>query len=761
MAAARKQKKVKEFEDLAPPEDRPAAGQVELEHRILEYVASTEYQPMKPRGLARAMGIARDEYGKFHDAVRGLMKAGRLVMGYGEAITAPAPVGRIQGVYRANPRGFGFVVPEDSTVHADLFIPPGQSLDAITGDTVLAQIVRKKQGPRLLLEGRIVEVVERASNRFVGELEKENGQHFVWPDGNSLRVPIFVGDVAAKAAKPGDQVVVEIVQYPSATTQARGVIVEVLGKTGDPGVDVRSIIWQHHLPDAMPEEALDEARQAIRRFDPDAQRTERLDLTSETIITIDPVDARDFDDAISLERRDDGTWELGVHIADVSFFVPEGGPLDAEARKRGNSTYFPRHVIPMLPEILSNGVCSLQEGEPRLTKSAYIRYDSGGKVLGARFANTLISSAQRLHYVQAQQIIDGDPDAREGIGEHVVQLCQDMDELARVIRKRRLQHGMLVLDMPEVELVLDDENRVIDAAPADASFTHTIIEMFMVEANEAVARLFEGLQVPALRRVHPDPDDPDLQQLRQFLAVMGHKFPARSNRQAIQKLLDSVRGKPQSYAVNLAILRSMEKAEYSPKALGHYALASSAYCHFTSPIRRYPDLAIHRLLDLHLAGKLKTKAQRKNAPSEEVLTELGKHCGYTERRSEAAERELRMVKVLELLSQRVGDTIEGVVTGVANFGVFIEVRKFLVEGLVRFNELPDDWWEINQKAGAVVGQRTGRRIAMGDVVTAKIINVDIPARQLDLSMADEQPQQRPRAKARTSPGKRRRKTRAK
>ena len=664
------------------------------------------------------------------------MKAGRLVIGYGEAVTLPASLGRIEGVYRANPRGFGFVIPDDPSVHGDLFIPPGAALDAITGDVVRAEAVRKKKEGRTLLEGRIVEVVHRADNRFVGELVAEGGKYFVMPGGNTLHAPIFLSDISAKAAKPGDQVVVEIVQYPSATQTARGVILEVLGKTGDPGVDVKSIIWQHHLPDVMPEEAYEGARQAIQAFDPEVERTNRLDLTAETIVTIDPVDARDFDDAISLKQEPDGTWELGVHIADVSFFVKPGGALDDEAKKRGNSAYFPRYVIPMLPEILSNGVCSLQEGEPRLTKSAFIRYDSHGKVLGSRFANSIISSAKRLHYVQAQKIIDGDATAGNGIDEKVLRLLRDMDKLAKIIRQRRLLEGMLVLEMPEVELVLDDENHVIDAVPADSSFTHTIIEMFMVEANEAVARLFDGLGVPAIRRIHEDPDDTDMQQLRQFLKIMGYKVAGAADRKTIQKLLDQVRGKPQSYAVNISILRSMQKAEYSPRLIGHYALASAHYTHFTSPIRRYPDLSIHRLLDLFLAGELKSKAQRRNAPSEEELVQLGKHCSYTERRAEAAERELKTLKVLELLSDRVGETVEGVVTGVASFGVFIELRKFLIEGLVRFNELPDDWWEINQKAGAVVGQRSGRRIAIGNVVQAKIINVDLPARQLNLSMAD-------------------------
>jgi len=717
-------------------DDSGASSQ--LQQRILEYIAGSGYEPKKLRPLARAMGVAQSEYGRFRDAVKALAKSGRIVLGRGNAIMPPAATGKIVGTYRANPRGFGFVVPEDPTVHGDLYVPPGKALDAITGDVVVARVLRRKRKGRALYEGQITEVLERGASQFVGLLQETDGQHFVIPDGNALHTPIFVGDVTAKAAKEGDQVVVEIVTYPAPGRPARGVIVEVLGKRGDPDVDVLSVIRQYHLPDEFSQETLQEARRIVRDFDVEAELPDRLDLRSETIITIDPADARDFDDAISLKRLKDGTWELGVHIADVSRFVIEGGPLDQEAQQRGNSAYFPRFVVPMLPEVLSNGLCSLQEGEPRLTKSVFIQYDAAGRVVGQRFANSVISSTKRLTYEQAQAILDGKSADPAEFPPAVVDLLKNMEHLAKVIRKRRIKEGMLVLEMPEVELVLDDEGRVIDAAPADDAFTHTIIEMFMVEANEAVARLFDQLDVPILRRIHPEPEDPDMLQLRQFLQVLGYKLPADLQRRAIQRLLDSVRGKPQSYAVNLAVLRSMQRAEYSPKNLGHYALASKHYCHFTSPIRRYPDLTVHRLLDRYLRGRLRSKADRAEASSYEQLEGLGRHCSYTERRAEDAERELRTVKVLELLAQRIGETIEGVVTGVTSFGIFVQCRKFLIEGLVRFEELPDDWWEISQRAGAVVGARTGRRFQIGDLVQAKIVNVNVPARQLDLSMAEEE-----------------------
>jgi len=736
----------------------------EIETRILQYISSSEYRPKRVRALARSMGIPDQEYGRFRDAVKALMKSGRLVVGRGNAVLPPPLTGKIVGVYRANPKGFGFVVPEDPTSHADLYIPPGKAMDAITGDVVLAEVVRKRRGRKGLYEGRIVEILQRGQNRFVGELQKEDRKYFVVPDGKTLHSPIMVSDVTAKAAKPGDQVVVEIISYPAPGKPARGVIVEVLGKRGDPGIDIKSIIRQYHLPEEFPEEVLQEARQIVSRFDPEAHLPERLDLRNETIITIDPADARDFDDAISLRKLPDGTWELGVHIADVSAFVTEKSALDEEARNRGNSVYFPRYVIPMLPEVLSNGLCSLQPGEPRPTKSVFIRYDEKGKVLSQRFANSVITSAARLTYEDAQAMIDGNLEAVRNFPPEVIHLVQDMALLARRIQQRRLRRGMLSLDIPEVELILDGNGKVIDAKPADTSFSHTVIEMFMVEANEAVARLLDRLDVPFLRRVHPEPAEPEMQQLRQSLQVLGYRLPAEVDRRSLQKLLDAVRGKPESYAVNLAVLRSMQQAEYSPERIGHYALASEHYCHFTSPIRRYPDLTVHRLLDRYLAGRLKSEADRRSVPSFNELESLGRHCSYTERRAEDAEHELKTVKILELLSERIGDVIDAVVTGVTNFGVFAQCRKFLIDGLIRFDNLPDDWWEVDAKAGTVFGIRSGRQIRIGDPVKVQITAVNVPTRQLDLSLAeqpDEDDQHEPPPSRRSQRTARRKKHRSK
>jgi len=698
----------------------------------MRFVSSRYYQPQRVRALAESMGVDEADYGAFREAVKSLSKSGRVVFGGSNTVMLPEMTGRIQGIYRANQRGFGFVVPT-SPSHSDLYIPKGHELDAITGDTVIAKVVRKgHRAGKMIYEGQIVEVVERGRSQFVGKLHREASQWFVVPDGKVLHVPILVEDVGAKRAKAGDQVVVELLKYPSPRQPARGVIIERLGRAGTPKVDLLSVIRQFRLPQEFDKPLLKAAGRAARALDDEGELARREDLRDRVTVTIDPDTAKDFDDAITLEKVRDG-WELGVHIADVSHFVRPGEPLDVEARRRGNSVYFPGYVIPMLPEVLSNGVCSLQEGVDRLTKGVFIRYDRAGRPRSSRLTAGVIRSDKRLTYEQATAILEG---RTKGFARKIVNLVREMERLARVIRKRRLEDGMLVLDLPEVELVLDDDGRPVSAQPADTSFSHTIIEMFMVEGNEAVARTLNGAGVPFLRRVHPDPDLMTRNELNEFVRVVGHKLPKRMGRKDVQRLLDAVRGKPASFAVNLAVLRSMMPAEYSPKTQGHYALASKHYAHFTSPIRRYPDLTVHRLVAAFLKHGFKTAADKSAVPSAEELTELGDHCSFTERQAEHAERDFKTLKLLQLLETRIGEQFPGVVTGVTNSGIFVQISEYMIDGLIRFDDLPDDWWGVNRKTGSVVGERTGMRITIGDLVDVVVVAVNIPARELDLAIVN-------------------------
>ena len=711
---------------------------------ILRYLAKRGGAGLTPDQIAHHLGVAEADSGTFREAVKLLRDSGQVILGTKDAMMLPKVSSRVVGVYRANPRGFGFVIPDTPNDHGDLFIPPGAARDAMTGDHVAAAVRRHgKREKKMVCEGEIVEVLRRGKNRFVGTLENAKQSWFVVPDGKGMVTPIVVADVGAAGPKPGTKVIVEIVRYPAPGELPEGVIVEALGEAGPIEIETLSIIRAHGFSEQFSDTALNDARGSIEAFDPE-NVPDSTDLTAETIVTIDPPDARDFDDAISLKDNDGGVQTLGVHIADVSYFVLEGTQLDIEARDRGTSVYFPRKVLPMLPPILSNGVCSLQEGKRRLCKTVFITYDENAQVLATHFAESVIASAKRLTYEQAQGICDG---KIGGCTPEVAGLLRRMEQLARKIEARRQAAGAIELELPEVQLVFDEDGKVVDAVPEDHAYSHKIIEMFMVEANEAVAGLLDRLDRPFLRRIHPAPDDTSNEQLATFVRACGHKLPRDMTRHDIQAMLRAVKGRPESYAVSLAVLKMFEQAEYSPMRIGHYALASKNYCHFTSPIRRYPDLTVHRLIAEHCRGMLVHR------PPEDVpaLVKLGATCSATERQAEQAEDELRTVLLLQHLEGKVGETFCGVITGVTNFGVFVQSPRYLIDGLIRIEHLGDDWWEIEPRHGLIRGERTGKTYRIGDTLDVLIASVDVARRTLDLQAVRAPGEKKPAAGKRMKP----------
>ncbi len=695
--------------------------------RIIEILKHPEYEPVKLAQLSKVLGVSSQDYQAFKSAFDQLHKAGHVIIGAGNLVVSPSLAGQIIGTFRANPKGFGFVTLLEPDVHGDLFIPPDATANAMTGDTVAARITRKgKRAGQMRYTGEIIEILERAQNRFIGTLLKEPEGWLVQPDGTSFFEMICVDDVTAKNAKHKDKVVVEILSYPTEKYLARGVIIEVLGKSGRYDTEIKSIIRQFHLPTEFDAAHLEQARAATADFNPQHTDT-REDITDKVIITIDPPDAKDFDDAISLEKDSKGKWVLGVHIADVSFFVTQGSPLDLEAKNRGNSVYLPGYTIPMLPETLSNGICSLQPQQKRFTKTVFITYDREGNILSRRFANTIICSMQRLTYQQADRILKGHT---KGANPEVIELLKDMETLSRAIESRRYKNGMIHLDILETELVMDKAGRVVDAHPADNSYPHTIIEMFMVEANEAVASLLDRLNIPFIRRIHPEPDASSMKNLAELVKGFGYKLPRNPDRTAIQDLLAAVKDKDCSFAINLAVLRSFEKARYAPLHIGHFALASTHYCHFTSPIRRYADLLVHRVLECYLENRLDLA---RDISAEIDLTEIGKHITFTEERADDAEDELTTVLILQMLSDKIGEELDCVVTGLTNFGVFAQSRKLGIEGLVRLVDLGPDEWKFNAVAHCIIGQRSGCTIRLGQPIETIIVSVNVSARQLNLA----------------------------
>jgi ribonuclease R len=638
--------------------------------------------------------------------------------------------GDVVGVFRRASGGYGFVRPLDAAAGdrtGDIHVAASAALDAATGDTVRVRLARGRDVRRPGPSGEIVEVVERRTTRFVGGYFEAAGGGWVQIDGTNFARPVSVGDPGAKGARQDDKVVVEMVRFPTHLRDGEGVLVEVLGPAGAAGVDTLTVIHEFGLPGAFPEPALAEARRQAELFREEVPAGRR-DLTDRVVVTIDPVDARDFDDAISLERIERGHWVLGVHIADVSHFVVAGSPLDQEARSRGTSVYLPDRVIPMLPEIVSNNLASLQPHRVRYARTCWIEFSPEGIPVHAEEERSAIRSRRRFTYEEVDVFLADPATTKVEMPDEVRALLGRMRDLARLLRARRMARGSLELQMPEVKIDLDRDGRVSGAHVVENTESHQIIEEFMLAANEAVARMLAAAGAGFLRRIHPAPDPRKLRQLTEFVSELGFEVDTLESRFELQRLLDMARGRPEEHAVHYAVLRSLSRAAYGPQEDGHYALASECYCHYTSPIRRYPDLTVHRGLDLLARGR---------RAAADGLDQLGQECSVLERRAEAAERELVKLKLLIFLSSRTGQEMEAVVTGVEPFGLFVQGLELPAEGLVAAESLPDDTYRFDRASHSLVGRRAGNAFRLGDRVRVRVFRVDLDRRSLDFRLVEE------------------------
>ncbi|MEX0675863.1 MAG: ribonuclease R [Pirellulales bacterium] len=702
-----------------------------IELALLQLVSEPGYRPQKPRVLAKKLNLSEEEERELKHAIKNLVKIGRLSYGANHLVGPPpaAKTGgyRVTGVFRRTDSGFGFVRPAGSAPGADrtrdIYIAAHDAGDAATGDTVLVRLKKKAEPRRPNPEGEIVEIIERETHQFVGTYFELSGIAYAQIDGAPFSQPIILGDPGAKGARTDDKVVVEMVRFPTHAHQGEAVVTEVLGQRGTPGIDTLSIIREFNLPEHFAEDAVEESRVEAETFDESLSKG-RTDLTKLVTITIDPVDARDFDDAVSLERTERGHWRLGVHIADVSHFVRPGTALDREAYQRATSTYLPDRVIPMLPEIISNGLASLQPGKVRYTKSVFIEYTPDGVAVHVEPMSAAITSQRRFTYEEVDAYLADPASWRKKLDKDVHALLGRMRELATILRERRYRRGGLELTMPEVKVDLDALGRVTGAHLVANTESHKIIEHFMLAANEAVAELLDKADLHLLRRVHMAPDPRKLKALTEFVEGLGIRVESLESRFELQKLLAQVAGRPEERAVNYSLLRSLQRAVYSPEKEGHYALASDCYCHFTSPIRRYPDLTVHRLLDALMTGQ-----KPRNDFGE--LAVLGEHCSDRERNSEVAERELTRAKLLDYLSTRIGMTMEAVVTGVEEYGLFVQGMDLPAEGLVHVSSLSDDFYRYDRRAHSLGGYRSGNQYRLGDYVFVAVARVDVDRRELD------------------------------
>ena len=794
--------------------------QDELRDAVLSYASNAVYKPIKPAMLAERLGLVGDAAVECKKVIKKMVRTGELeygenhlilpVVGEGGPVVsfvkekkekkeakAKAPKegrkrdkeesdkrgGRsskyASGTFRRVSSGDGFVRPEGTPPSAgkdeDIYIHARNKMDAASGDTV--RIVLTGKGRRGKPEGKVTDIISRSTNQFVGSYFEEGGMGMVRVDGKVFGEPVYVGDPGAKGANEGDKVVVEMVRFPSHVRDGEGVITQILGERGAPGVDTLAIKYEMGLPGEFSEDVLEETRKQADQFDENKLEADRKDLREEVIITIDPATARDFDDAISLKRIENGHWELGVHIADVSHFVQPKTPLDREAYDRATSVYLPDEVIPMLPEIISNNLASLQPDKVRFAMTAIIEFSPEGMPIGAEMFKSAIKSRRRFtyeevdEYLEAKGLVGGDkkkpappspskptpsvsrvvldPGVEEGAEEsdappptkstkkadsqdlapEVDGLLADMFSLAMTLRQRRFERGSLELSMPEVRIDLDKKGRVCGAHVEKNTESHQMIEEFMLAANEAVARKLADAGLHFLRRVHGSPDPRKSRALTEFVRSLGLPSSNLQDRFELQQLLDRVKGDPRQYAVNFATLRSMQKAIYSPEDEGHYALASECYCHFTSPIRRYPDLTIHRLinaLNAHEAGESGKPVQDIAA-----LIHVGDHCSEREGRAKIAERELTKVKLLNYLTDKIGMELDGIITGVESFGVFIMGTEMPAEGFIHITGLGDDYFKHDRATHSINGFRSGNSFRLGDRVRIAVAAVDVDARELD------------------------------
>ncbi|MCY2975738.1 MAG: VacB/RNase II family 3'-5' exoribonuclease [Planctomycetota bacterium] len=688
-----------------------------------------------------------------------------------------------QGTFRAAAGGYGFVRLSNlnsSAVADDVFIPAKATGTAMEGDIVAIRILSASRDGRS--EGTVEEVVQRAKREFVGTYQLLKNQSVVWLDGVVSENPVLVGDVRGLPINPDDKVIVEMVRYPDAFKPGEAVIMKVLGTSMNPAVDTIAVMHQFGLIDEFPEAVLDQARDLADKFNaleseppqpspspvntestavvnvapeitvvPEAKANEHLeseasvygsgeakaetalavgsifanrtDLTRVPTLTIDPTDARDFDDAVSLSMNSAGHWELMVHIADVAHFVPEGSILDDEARRRATSVYLPDKVIPMLPEIISNHLASLQPDRMRLSKTVKMEMTIEGTMIHTEVFNSVIKNAHRFNYEQVDQFLEDRLAWEERLTPEIFKLISEMHILAMVLRNRRMKGGSIELTLPEVKIDLDKLGKVKGAHLVHHTQSHQIIEEFMLAANQAVATYLDDLELPLLRRAHAPPQRMKLKRLKEFVTGLGIECGDLQDRFEIQRVIESVKGQPTEQAVNFAVLKSMSKAVYQPQEERHYALDMTHYCHFTSPIRRYPDLVVHRIIQKVIDGK--------NAVEPfPVLSFLGQHCSDREVNAEYAERELIRVKLLHFMSKRVNQEFDGTITAVKSDCLIVRLHEVPVDGKIPVERLPSDRYRFDRQGSVLEGFRSGNKFRLGDTLQIRVEQVDIPRREL-------------------------------
>ncbi|PAO68791.1 MULTISPECIES: ribonuclease R [Bacillus] len=699
--------------------------------KLLSFMKEEAYKPLTVQELEEMLKITEaEEFKELVKALVALEEKGLIVRTRSDRYGIPEKMNLIKGKISAHAKGFAFLLPEDTSL-SDVFIPPNELNTAMNGDIVMVRLNSQSSGSRQ--EGTVIRILERAIQRVVGTYTETRNFGFVIPDDKKITSDIFIPKNGKNGAAEGHKVVVKLTSYPEGRMNAEGEIETILGHKNDPGIDILSVIHKHGLPGEFPADAMEQASSTPDTID-EKDLKDRRDLRDQVIVTIDGADAKDLDDAVTVTKLDDGSFKLGVHIADVSHYVTENSPIDKEALERGTSVYLVDRVIPMIPHRLSNGICSLNPKVDRLTLSCEMTINSQGQVTEHEIFQSVIKTTERMTYSDVNKILVDDDEELKQKYEPLVPMFKDMERLAQILRDKRMDRGAVDFDFKEAKVLVDDEGAVKDVVIRERSVAEKLIEEFMLVANETVAEHFHWMNVPFIYRIHEEPNAEKLQKFLEFVTTFGYVVKGTAGNihpRALQSILDAVRDRPEETVISTVMLRSMKQAKYDPQSLGHFGLSTEFYTHFTSPIRRYPDLIVHRLIRTYLInGKVDEATQEKWA---ERLPDIAEHTSSMERRAVDAERETDDLKKAEYMLDKIGEEFDGMISSVTNFGMFVELPN-TIEGLVHVSFMTDDYYRFDEQHFAMIGERTGNVFRIGDEITVKVVDVNKDERNIDFEI---------------------------
>ncbi|NEU30133.1 ribonuclease R [bacterium LRH843] len=717
----------------------------EFIQQLVTYFRDKADKPLTTTEIEEAFEIeGSDAFKELVKSLNELENRGLIVRTRSNRYGVPEKMNLVRGRVQGHAKGFAFIIPEEEG-HDDVYVSQADLGSAMNNDIVLVRLNQKSEGTRP--EGKVIRILDRGTTEVVGTYIDQKKYGFVVADDKRIPNDIFIPKGSDKGAVDGHKVVVKITNYPEGRMSAEGEVTQILGHKNDPGMDILSIIYKYGIQVEFPDQVIRQANSVPDEID-QSELKDRRDLREEVIVTIDGADAKDLDDAVTVKKLENGNYLLGVHIADVTHYVTEGSPIDEEAADRATSVYLVDRVIPMIPHRLSNGICSLNPQVDRLTLSCEMEINQAGKVVKHEIFQSVIRTTERMTYTDVNKIlVDKDEETRTRY-ETLVPFFEEMERLAEVLRKKRFERGAIDFDFKEAKVIVDEEGKAIDVVLRERSVAEKLIEEFMLAANETIAEHFHWLKLPFVYRIHEDPKEEKLAKFLEFITNFGYVVRGNANNvhpRALQMLLEEVRGEPEEMVISTVMLRSMQQAKYDTASVGHFGLSTEFYTHFTSPIRRYPDLLVHRLIRTYLIkGKTDEATQER---MNELLPELTRHASERERRAVEAERDTDSVKKAQFMEDKIGETFKGFISGVTNFGMFVELEN-TIEGLVHVSYLTDDYYRYDEMHYAMIGERTGQVFRIGDEIDVRVVSVNVEEASVDFEVVGMKPRKERQVKDR-------------